>query len=206
MEPITILIWMLVFLAFIFLQSLMINGIKAAMDGETEVMPNGKHKDSEMILYPFYKWLTQMADIPKKRIYYEGDQFRNLLEKLYVVYKDIMPGMFPKENVSSYINLQTDEEVTQMEGVARIIKKEMDISTDIDGRHIRFYKEYDNYKFSKWVRKPFGQCIKCMASVYTLIPFWFLGIVIFGLQWWLFPLYVVNVCCVSYVDYLIYKK
>lgn len=199
-----ILMWMCCFSLLVILQALLINGIHASMAGETEIMPNGKHKDSEMILYPFMKWLT--SKLEPKKVFFEGARFRELADQLYVVYSKIMPGEFDPAMVSSYIELKTDEQVTQMAGVSLIIRRELNIFTEVSGRHIRFYKEYDNYRFSKWVRKPLGQCIKCMASVYTVIPFWAIALSVFGFQWWLIPLYVANVFIVSHLAYLMYRK
>lgn len=206
MTALNILLWIFCFLAFLLVQALFINGVKTSMDGGTEILPNGKHKDSEMILYPFYKWLTQMGTPANKRIYYEGKMFKELMNKLYVVYKNIMPGQFNNELESSYLQFEKSEDVEQMRGVANIIKTELNIIADFDGRHVRFYKEYDNYRFGKYARKPFGQCIKCMASVYSIPLFWPAAILIFGFQWWLIPVYVLNVFCLTYVNYLIFKK
>lgn len=205
MQPLDILLWFLCFIAFVYIQAMICNGIHTSMVGSTEILPNGKHKDSEMIFYPFYKWLTRKSE-KKTVIFYEGIYFKELVEKIYGVYGNIMPGVYDELRSNSYLMFMKDEDIEQMKGVALIIAKELQVATQFEGRHVRFFKEYENYALGKWIRKPFGQCIKCMASIYTVIPFWSVSLLLLGFHWFLVPVYIANVFCVTYVNYLIFKS
>ncbi len=201
MEAVEILRWLLVWVVYLFVQSFIINGIHTAAEGETEKYPDGTDKDSEMIFYPFKKWIMQYKMRP---IQYIGSSFDELWEGLQKQYAVLIPA----ELTTELHTLKTTPAILeQVIKLCEIIKREKGIDFTEHNGFIRFYKEYKFYKFSKWVRMPLVQCIKCMASFWTIfltfVPVvWFF----FGWHWWILPLEAFNILSLVYINKLIYKQ
>lgn len=188
------------FVVFVIGQSFVINGIKIASSGKTEKKPDGTDRDSPMILYPIAKFLNQKTI---DRVYYSGNELSKLVAKL----NEDFPGILP--NFSTRILgllLFDNASMDLMVGVAKKLKAK-DIHYIIDGKFfIRFYKEYDNYKFSKWVRMPTFGCIRCMSSFWSLFTYWLPMIWVFDFHIWMVPLWVANISAVTFVNTYIAQR
>lgn len=59
---------------------------------------------------------------------------------------------------------------------------------------------------SDWIRKPMGDCINCMASVFGGITYWPTVVMVFGFWWQEIPLFVFDVFILVYLNFYFYKK
>lgn len=183
----TMLGFLLVFLAFQIVQALFINGVKIAATGETEILPDGTEKDSEMILYPIYKFLCKKY---KTTVYYENSQLNSLLLKLETYLgANFNFADFPMETIE--IQLQ---------------KVDPEIMITRNGEGYLFYKYVEHYFYSKYIRKPIIQCIICMASFWGFFTYWVPAYFVFGITEFSILLWLINTICLSYSNYLIFKK
>lgn len=174
------------YLLFLFLQGLFVNGIKASSNGDTEISPSGRVIDGEMILYPLYKFIMQHTI---RRDYYGDD----LWEKIY--------------KNTDFINCQCPLTYDDLIRLSKLVPAmfDNDIKSEIKGGDILFFKEYKEYKFSKYIRKPIIQCIICMPSFWGLFTYWPVISYLYGVNIFTVTLWVVNTVCLSYVCYLLYK-
>lgn len=185
---------------FIFSQSMILNGIKIAASGTTETMPNGKEKDSQMILYPIAKWLDRHY---MKRVYYQGEELDKLILTFKKEHPQIMPTNYLHRDAGILFNNDTD--VYIMQGLVN--KKEMmGIKYELHGRRMVFYKEYKEYRLSKWWRLPTLGCIRCMSSYWSLVTFWLPLLIVFGFHWWMLLVWLANVPSVTFVNTFIAQR
>jgi hypothetical protein len=182
------LIFLLSYVAFLFIQAVFINGVFIAAHGETTTLPSGKKVDSEMILYPLYKFLTQHKIV---KDFYPKDKSDELMQKARMVM-----GNLKEDNM-------TDFYVKIRKGL-KVIDPELMLQATID--KVGVYKEHKEYRFSKYLRKPIIQCIICMASFWGFFTYWPLISYLYGVNYFTIALWVVNTFCLSYVNFLIYKK
>ena len=202
MDPFQICCWVFAYIGFLFIQSFIINGIKLSANGETKILPDGSEQDSNMILYPLQKYLLQNK--PRK-IFYAGIEFDKLWEMLKHKYMNVIPeSIMINENRLSFDN---DEDVEIMKKLGYVFERDHEIKWQFDGQVFTFYKEFPEFKFSKYVRMPIIQCIKCMSSFWSIV-LTFLPVMIyfFGLQWWLIPLGIVNIFALAYLNYRLYSS
>ncbi len=188
-------------LGYVLLQSLFIMGIWIAAAGDTEVMPDGKEKDSEMILYPLKKFLMQSK---ARTVYFSGNQFGRLMDRIQTALPEVN---FSIENESILLDKESGSSasfLTSLNSVLSQIDTQMKIR--IDNNTISFYKIYQEQRFSKYLRKPLIQCPMCMASFWSLFSYWIPVIYFFGFGFWCLYLGVINICCVSYCNFLLRKK
>jgi hypothetical protein len=66
-------------------------------------------------------------------------------------------------------------------------------------------KFFERNKYKSW-SKPFFSCVRCMASIYSLITYWPLIIYLFGFTIIEVPIFIADMFCVSIIAWLIYKK
>lgn len=192
-----ILIILLTWLVYLFVQGMVINGIFLSAQGTSETLPDGKLKHSEMILYPLYRYLTQHNIT---NVYYRGSEFAKLVARL--------PDWFPKAKEVGKSRMLYDPEdmVLVREATGKLEKSFIGVRVDMFDTTICFYREYKTYRFSKWVRKPLIECVKCMASFWGTLLFWPAALVAVGFEWWLFPLWVINCFSLVFVNAYLYKK
>lgn len=199
-------------LMFVLAQSIVINGIKLSMDGETETMPDGTELDSPMIFYPVQKFFMKKG--PDIQRFFTGKNFLLFIKDIQQKYPQLMPqfeirsgGMWQVD----HLYLTDEKAIAGFKQMMAIVAREMKVYyNEVDSeREYVFYKVYDNYKFSRWVRMPIAQCIKCMASFWSLILTYFPPMFYFiGFEHWvtIVLLWPMNVLSLVYVNYLIYKK
>lgn len=179
---------------------MVINGIKIAATGETQIMPNGQERDTPMILYPIAKFIDQSH---LKKVYYSGEQFRKLIELLRERFRSILPEWERVEDGTFYFS--SDQAVDIMNGIGAKLKVE-DIEIEIEGRAVRFYKEYRVYKYSKYIRMPTFGCIRCMSSFWSIFTFWLPMVLIFGYHDWQWLLWLANLPAVTFVNTYIAQR
>lgn len=188
-------------LGYILLQSLFILGVRVSARGGTEKMPDGKDHDSEMILYPIFKFLNQTKP---RDVYYSGHEFDRLLYKLQV----LLPGVNLKTGRDSLL-----ADATSPAGIAllqhlnaTLPKIDGQIQVDIAAGEVRFYKVYHLYRFNKYLRKPVLGCHVCMASYWSTITYWIPVLYFQGFSFWVLYLGVINICAVAAANWLIADK
>lgn len=201
MNPFYVACWVFAYIGFLFIQSFIINGIKASADGETKILPDGSEQDSNMILYPFQKYLLQFT---WRKIFYSGAEFNKLWDMLKHKYINIIPASVKIDNFK--ISFTGEEDIEIMKKLCYVIERDHEVKCQYDGKNFTFYKEYRDYKFSKYIRMPIIQCIKCMSSFWSVfLTFFPVMIYFFGFQWWLLPMGLLNIFALTYINKLIYK-
>lgn len=200
METSVIFYGVLAALVYVVLQSLFIIGIRAAAKGGTEILPNGKHKDSEMILYPILKYLTRTRS---NKIYYSDAELAKLMDRIQsltdmnFMYDDtrlkIADNEFPLTKYANQLK----------EVLAKIDQKNQ---LEIDNGLIRFYKMDEEYIVCKYLRKPIIQCPICMSSFWSIFSYWIPIIYLFGMSWEVLYLGGINICVVASLNWLIWGK
>lgn len=201
---IEISIWLAGYILFVLLQSAFINGVWLSASGETEIMPDGSEKDSEMILYPLKKYLCKKF---KKKVYFTDLSSKNKLEK------KLNSTGFGTIVVKSYKDSTVFGVIGTFESLKSSLKM-IDISLGFDVvesnttevANIMIYKAVEEYVFSKYIRKPLIQCIICMASFWGFFTYWIPVYLIFGLNSHTILLWIGNTVILSYTNYLIFKK
>lgn len=203
-QEIQIVIYIVGWVFYVIAQSFVINGIKIAATGTTEIMPNGKERDTPMILYPIAKWLDQSKTV---KVFYEGGEFLKLMKKLVRQFRGIIPATERVEDGTMYFN--NDKAIDLMIGVAAKLKVEdieMEIRDELGGRAVRFYKEYKEYRFSKYIRMPTFGCIRCMSSFWSIFTFWLPMLLVFGYDHSLWLLWLANIPAVTFTNTYIAQR
>ena len=185
---------------YVLLQSLFILGVRIAADGGTEKLPNGKDKDSEMLLYPLFKFLTRMKQVP---VYYIGLQLEILLKQLKRVRPDfdfLVDGEIIRLNNQGDVATPEMLETTLYQLDAKIL-----IDQNEDGS-FRLYKTDEVFIVNKYLRKPIIQCPICMSSFWSIFSYWIPMIYLFGTPLWLFYLGFANICMLASLNWLLWMK
>lgn len=194
------LFWIELFTAFILyqvIQAVFINGIKLAASGSTEILPDGTHKDSEMILYPMAKFLLQKKTC---KIFYKGEQ-------LAIIFMEIKQHLNTLKGLQiSGNNLQLPFDLSPVDflKVTPYLNKALGIDFILLDNGISVYKEFPKYRFSKWLRKPIIECVVCMGSFWGIITF-LIPVLFITHSFMAFPAYVVNALCLACTNKYIYN-
>ncbi len=185
---------------YVLLQSLFILGVRIAADGGTEKLPNGKDKDSEMLLYPLFKFLTRTKQVP---VYYVGLQLEILLKQL----KRVRPDFdFSVDGEIIRLNNQGDVATPEMlETTLYQLDPKILIDQNEDGS-FRLYKTDEVFVVNKYLRKPIIQCPICMSSFWSIFSYWIPMIYLFGTPLWLFYLGFANICMLASLNWLLWMK
>ena len=223
MEISTLLIYSFAFLILLLIGGMIINGIFIITRGEQEELPDGSSRPvHDMIFYGFYQFIMAEAQ-PPQTVYYRGHE-------LYRLYKRMVKTMplpaceqiqedsifFEKERTSVSINATVDTEVTNDTSVrpavaiwreySRDYLDENNIKAQFFNERIMFYREYKRYRFSKFIRKPLVECLKCMASFWGTLIWWGAVLHFIGYDPIQVPLWILYCFALSYVNtYLFYK-
>lgn len=189
------------FLIYLPIQSLLINGIYISAAGRTDQLPDGSSADSEMILYPLYKFLNQSV---QKRVSFT----LSVIKQRIPFFPNITGGtinwsgdgpLFALTPIPGQtLNL---DELNKWADAYLSGKVEYDDFT----RTVMIYQDVTFYKFSKYLRKPIITCIICMASFWSIFTFLIPVILYFGFSLKIIPIWVGNVFCLSYLNYVIFK-
>lgn len=185
---------------YVLLQSLFILGVRIAADGGTEKLPNGKDKDSEMLLYPLFKFLTRTKQVP---VYYVGLQLETLLKQL----KRVRPDFdFSVDGEIIRLNNQGDVATPEMlENTLYQLDAKILIDQNEDGS-FRLYKTDEVFVVNKYLRKPIIQCPICMSSFWSIFSYWIPMIYLFGTPLWLFYLGFANTCMLASLNWFLWMK
>lgn len=192
-----IFVWLLDWLLFVLAQAIFINGIFISAYGKSTKRADGTDSDNEMIFYPIYKYLHRTE---KKRRFFA----RHML--------DI--STFPKaEGLVIVWDDQQEDKSFRVVGNPVTYPAEKWIKEFYDGkmrydnvRHrIFFYKEEDEYVFSKYLRKPTFGCIICMASVWGSLTFAIVVSMFFQWTFSSFLLLIADVISLAYMNFIIFK-
>jgi hypothetical protein len=188
------LLLLLLYALYLCVQSWAIVGIYLAAEGKTEKLPDGTDKDSDNLLYPLYKWLHQTKKV--RRIYKER-QLEDLIDKLK------RAGLWPEGEFSMHygqIQFTDGKDHAQFLALAPLIDRQFDVQLSPVSKYGVLYKCYDEYRFSKYVRKPTLGCPTCMASLWSVLTYAVPMYHLFGWQrWWLW-LWPVTVCALAYLN------
>ena len=202
MSSINVLCWVFSYIGYLFIQGFIINGIHTSADGETNILPDGSEQDSSMVLYPLKKYLMQFK---VRKIFFSGNEFDKLWEKLKHKYINIIPASVSVKD--SKVWFTNEEDVEVMKKLCYVIERDHDTKWLYDGESFSFYKVFPQYRFSKYLRMPIIQCIKCMSSFWsTVLTFLPPMLYFFGFQWWILPLWIVNMFALTYVNKLLYRS
>lgn len=189
------------FILYLPIQSLIINGIYISAAGKSETLPDGTVADSEMILYPLYKFLNQQY---QKRIYFTLEQIKARSANLPGISGGTInwdTGAYTFKVLPSFVNSINVDSIRAW-AEAYLSGK---IDYDPDSDTIAFYQDETFYKFSKYLRKPIITCIICMASFWCILLFLIPVVCLFGFQIKILPIWIANTFCVSYLNYVIFK-
>ncbi|SJZ85442.1 hypothetical protein SAMN04488128_1011863 [Chitinophaga eiseniae] len=188
-------------LGYIVLQSLFILGVRIAAKGAVEKLPNGKDKDSEMILFPLFKYLTRTERI---KIYYSGEQFDQLADKLSVLMPEYQLRIH--EN-SILLPLDDASRVPVLKELNHVLPKiDGKIQVAVTDNGVRFFKIDEVFKVNKYLRKPVIQCPICMASYWSVFSYWIPVIYFYGFSFWVVYAGVVNICAVACMNWLLWMR
>lgn len=188
-----LLILILLFITYLVPQAMIMNGIFLAASGNTELRPDGTYHNSEMILYPLAKYFNQKTMI---KVYYPGGLLSDLLTDI--------SNRFPTIPASSY--WRTEDERLLWLKQKHLIENSFEIKIEVTQENkILFYKEYSNYKFSKYIRKPLFGCIICMPSFWGIFTFLIPALFAFHFDLIVLALYIPNTFCLSFLNYKIMK-
>jgi hypothetical protein len=222
-----ILILLIVYVLFVFIGAAFINGIYIVTRGETEVRPDGSRVDvDDMIFYPFYKMIMQEKP-DRELIYFTGER----LEDLYNRFLKMAP-LPPADSINhSYVGFHSKEqdvvqlyvtahgEIPMPHGPVELwreygpeVAKKLGVEIIVERKKVSFYKSYKQYRYSKYVRKPLVECLKCMASFWGTLFFWPVAIMLsryffdVTFDWAMVPAWVIYCFMLAYVNtYLFYK-
>ncbi|MBS0030050.1 hypothetical protein ACTJJ0_21430 [Chitinophaga sp. 22321] len=188
-------------LGYVLLQSLFILGVRIAAKGVTEKMPDGKDDDSEMILFPVFKYLHQST---KRSVYFEGDQFENLIRRLRI----LLPGFDLQVSGNALrLDRQDPRRVAILQALNNTLSQvDNQVQVAIDDEGVRFYKVYEKFRFNKYLRKPVIGCPICMASYWSTFSYWIPVIYLFGFNFWVLYLGVINICAVACSNWLLFSR
>ena len=64
---------------------------------------------------------------------------------------------------------------------------------------------YRFYYSTAWWKPAVFTCVKCMASFWGAITFWSAVLIGYGFHWQELPLFLFDVCIISYLNYFFYK-
>ncbi|QJB32260.1 transposase [Chitinophaga oryzae] len=188
-------------IGYIFLQSLFILGVRIAAKGAVEKLPNGKDKDSEMILFPIFKYLTRTERI---KIYYSGEQFDQLARRLGVLMPEYRLNM---EDNSILLPPDDASRVPVLKELNNMLPKiDGKIQVEVTDNSIRFFKIDEVFKVNKYLRKPVIQCPICMASYWSVFSYWIPVIYFYGFNFWVVYAGVVNICAVACMNWLLWMR
>lgn len=197
----TLLLLTATFLIYLFIQALMINGIYISAKGTTDILPDGTTADSEMILYPLYKYLNQ--SIQQKVAF-----TLTVIKQRTNVFPIIAGGTIHWIDDGPLFTLipipgQTLNLAALNSWADAYLKGHIDY--DEVNKTIMVYQDITVYKFSKYIRKPIITCIICMASFWSIFTFLIPVILIFGWSLKIIPIWIGNMLCLSYLNYVIFK-
>jgi hypothetical protein len=197
-----IFVCLLDWILFLFIQAIFINGIFISAKGKTTKRIDGTDDDSEMIFYPIYKFLHKTE---KRRRYFAKEVLDTTTfprdNGLVVIWDDFWQDGFHVRGwrvVGNGSTLPAENWIKEFYGGK--------MQYDQMNRRIAFYKEEDEYVFSKYLRKPLIGCIICMSSFWGGLTFCIVASIFFQWNIYTFLLLIADIISLSYVNFLIFKS
>lgn len=188
-------------LGYVVLQSLFILGVRIAAKGAVEKLPNGKDKDSEMVLFPLFKYLTRTT---QTKIYYSDEQFDLLIGKLRIQMPET--PLHTEEN-SLVLPIGSAARIPVLKELNNILPKiDAKILVEVNDSGVRFFKIDEVFKVNKYLRKPVIQCPICMASYWSVFSYWIPVIYFYGFDFLVVYAGVVNICAVASMNWLLWMR
>jgi hypothetical protein len=201
MEITIILQWLAAWGLLLLAQSIFINGVYQSATGETKKRVDGSDEDSEMILYPLKKFFNKLTN---KYIVYKGLEFEKLI---YAIVADGNMAYLLKMRFTSdaFFPVADGDEKWLNIAIPIIEAKHSVMIRSALGKY-QFIKEYEDYKYTKWLRKPIIQCIKCMSSFWGALTFWPVVLFLFGFNWLEIPVFFADMFSLTYLNWVLYLK
>jgi hypothetical protein len=204
---IEVLMYLICFLIYVFIQGLVINGLKACTEGHYEIMPDGNKIAKGMIFFRIADYFNRNNVY---QIYYKDNSIKELLNTCKEKFGNSIPVSFLEGTINNTIlkikQPDAGEEHMILQFKNTIIRKENAFCAKWAENEYVFYKEYERYKFPKFIRKSvFLNCIKCASSFWgtvTYVPV----VVYFGVNWWVGLGWIASMFSLTYVAYWLYKR
>jgi hypothetical protein len=223
-----ILIFLFAFALLLVLGAAFINGVYIVTRGDREERPDGSVVDvDDMIFYGFYKMIMKEKRA-KEVVYFTGPRLMALYKQFLklaplppadVVAGDHLEFRSKPEDVAAQILLTSEGDYPILESAVTLwrdygpdVASKLEVHMVIENSRISFYKTYKQYRYSKYIRKPLVECLKCMASFWGTVFFWpnamvlshyFIGS---AFHWVMIPIWVMYCFMLAYVNtYLFYK-
>jgi len=198
-DPGELLLWILAWLFYQLVQALFINGLFISAKGRTDKMPDGTLAHSEMILYPLYRFLNQTKIF---KIHIGKDKLEGKVpESIWISWTNFVKGKgYPICSENELTRCNVFDSIR-----AWAIGKGWEADFEGHVQWITIYKAEEDYRFSKYFRKPIITCVICMASFWSIFTFIIPVIYIWGFSFQVAALCLANIVSLSYVNYLIFK-
>ncbi len=193
---------LLSFLIYAIIQALIINGIFISAAGSDITLPNGEVLGSEMILYPVYKFLNKSYD---KAV---GYTLTEIKKRTTVALPGITGGTIDWSGDGPLFPVTINPgQILNTDSINNWAKAYLNGALEYDdvNKTVMFYQNVTFYRLSKWLRKPILTCIICMASFWSIFTFLIPVILIFGWSLKIIPIWIGNMFCLSYLNYVIFK-
>ena len=200
--------YLLSFLAYALIQALVINGLKACTEGSYEYMPDGNKVAKGMIFFRIAQYFNQFESIP---VYYHGEKIKELIEKCKEKFGNSIPISFLEGKINNTIlkieQPDIQEQVMIQQFRDTVLRKSENAKCDkwSENEYV-FYKEYERYKFPKFIRKSVALgCVRCSSSFWGTVTFLPVG---FYFEWplWLLIVWIADLFILVHLNYWIYKR
>lgn len=204
MEITVILQWLTGWILFVLAQSIFINGIYQSATGETKKRVDGSYEDSEMILYQLKKFFEKT-----KRCVFQYKKSGSLLHLINQISPKFKEAGFDNYNIiEDGIKYNTKDSLDKFKNISHLVESDFGVMVVYEScvNKITFYKFDEKYVYSKWLRKPIIQCIKCMSSFWGILTFWPVVLFLFGFNWLEIPVFFADMFSLTYINWILYKK
>lgn len=199
MEITIILQWLAAWGLLLLAQSVFINGVYQSATGETKKRVDGSDEDSEMILYPLKKFFEKQKEVLIK---FEHPYLKAAQLEVWSKYKDIIEW---KEELL-FLHFKGYLNSLEKKRFQKNLKDSLGIQYKEDDVKLILYKIDTQYVYSKWLRKPIIQCVKCMASFWGALTFWPIVLFLFGFNYLEIPVFFADMFSLTYISWILYKK
>jgi hypothetical protein len=193
----------IVCVCFLLAQALFINGVEMASSGKTEILPDGSHKDSEMILYPIAKEVNKTKE---RNVLYTNERLYALMNNISNVYAAI--DCKPDKIGIDHIYFASPDKRAIFRQLISKIEKDFNLSvSNVEGEGDFYFSIIEKtHVYSKYLRMPTFGCIKCMPSFWGSLTYWpFISIAFPSIEYKLL-LWVCDIVILVPICYFIHKK
>lgn len=193
-------------IGYIFVQSLFILGIRVLAMGKTEIMPDGNNNDSETLLYPLFKFFTKKSSV---KVFFVGRELEKLMNNL----NSMMPNdtlrlanqIASKDEVIVFPEKEKHKRFNEIlkNGVRKI---DDNIEFEIIEGGAKFFKSYEKFRFSKYLRRAIIQCPIQMVLFWSIFSFWIPISYLYGFTIKLVFLWFINIFAVAALNSIIFSR